>query len=125
MPDDGEAADLDPTRRKPRHGVVVTAGRDTTDAVLLVERALTRRGARRKFAKLESLLETGMMMFVGHRPEVVLMSLIESRHVVDERVIPLPPESEDTGPDSGVREPRRPGPFGGAATAVVDPQDPV
>lgn len=126
MAADGDAAEIDRTRlREPRNGVIVTADRGTTQAVLVVERALTKRGARRKFADLEWLAAEGRAMLVGDRPDVVLMSLIESHRVVDERVIPLPPESDDAGPDSGVREPRRPGPFGGESTAVVDPQDSV
>src|SRR5512132_1892520 len=95
-----------------RHGFLIEVG----DGIHLEPR-LTRRGARRAYLEIcDSLvLDPGR---VEARPgDEVLVSRVERGRVVREWRVRIPGES---GPDIGVREPRRPRPASGAGAVEAE-----
>jgi hypothetical protein len=104
--------------------VLVCVDGDDHEYPLATQRALTRRGARRAFARLADRLATAerepLVTALTEEGEVVevVLKLVERRRVVTRQHRPVPPGAN--GPDAGVREPRRPIPPSGSAGVALD-----
>jgi hypothetical protein len=95
-----------------RHGVLVAG-----DGVFWVQRARTRRKARRTYLSLWDWLVLDPARIGASAGDDLIVRRVERERVVEERQVRIPGEP---GPDIGVREPRRPRPAGGAGEAALD-----
>jgi hypothetical protein len=97
---------------------------DDLEYPLATQRSLTRRGARRAFAKLIDRMATAereplvTSLTASGEPVTVVITRIERRRVVARQRRSVPPGAN--GPNAGVREPRRPIPPSGSADVALD-----
>lgn len=84
------------------------------------EMARTRWGARRLYSDYVTCVATQPGRADAVPGDVLVILRIEGRRVVDARRLRVPGEPPA---ESGVREPRRPAPTQGGASAVVGPED--
>jgi hypothetical protein len=94
-----------------RNGVLVSG-----EGVMWAKKTRTRRGAQRLFLELHDRLPTEPGLVLARPSTSLLVTRIERGRVAETWELP-----GGNGPDIGVREPRRPRPSGGGASAAVDP----
>lgn len=107
-----------------RHGALLAMEDGTRTVALAAESTLTKRGSRQAFYEMQRrMIEPGRFgVSVPEPSDVTLVaSRLEAGRVVEQVRIPFPEGPED--PNAGVREPRRPSPFGGQTAATETPED--
>jgi hypothetical protein len=114
----------DTTRRVVRrHGALLAIEDGRRTVALAAEPTLTKRGSRRAFSAMQRrMIEPACLGVSVPDPSgaTLVASRLEAGRVVEEVRIPFPADPDDPFP--GVREPRRPAPFGGEAAAAATPE---